>query len=375
MTGDGLTAARLARWFRVHARPLPWRAEPRNPYHALVSEAMLQQTQVSRVVVYFERFIARFPTVADLARADKREVLALWSGLGYYRRARSLHGAAREIVARFGGSVPRGASELITLPGIGRYTAGSIASIVSGEREPIVDGNVMRVLLRLNGRDLDPAAKTTVAWAWKRAEQLVRAAAPDDVGAFNEGLMELGATVCLPPPASPRCEACPLREVCAARAKGTQGRIPRAKAARTPSVVRCAAVVITDARGRVLLEQRPPGGMWASMWQCPTLESARRAGGADVPSARATAAPAPGSFTVADIAAFARLRGATGTPRRVGAFTHKTTHRTVRFTVYRAKAVACVRKSAGRVWRAPDDLADLGMSNAAKRVIAMGLAG
>ncbi len=356
MTGDGPTAARLARWFRLNARPLPWRAQPRNAYHALVSEAMLQQTQVSRVVGYFERFIARFPTIADLARADEREVLALWSGLGYYRRARSLHGAARAIIARFGGEVPRRASDLITLPGIGRYTAGSMASIVFGEPAPIVDGNVMRVLLRLNGRDLDPAAKTTVAWAWKRAEQLARAAAPGDVAAFNEGLMELGATVCVPPPASPRCEACPLREVCIARAKGVQDRIPRAKAARAPSAVRCAAVVITDARGRVLLEQRPPEGMWASMWQCPTLE---RAGAA--------------ALECAEVEAFARLRGGAGPLHRVGAFIHKTTHRTVRFTVYRAKAVACVRKSAGRVWRVPDDLADLGMSNAAKRVIAMAL--
>ncbi|MFN0012069.1 MAG: A/G-specific adenine glycosylase [Phycisphaerales bacterium] len=358
---DTRTASRLAAWFRENQRPMPWRTPlgvPRNPYHALVSEAMLQQTQVSRVIDHFTRFIARFPTLAALASAPEREVLALWSGLGYYRRAKSLHAAARTIVADFNGSVPDRASELQKLPGIGRYTAGSIASIVFGEPAPIVDGNVMRVLLRLNGRDVNPAAKPTVAWAWNRAESLVRAAAPADVPSFNEGLMELGATVCLPPPSAPRCDVCPLRGDCRAFAKGKQDRIPRAKAVRTPSTVHCAAIVITDTRGRILIEQRPPTGMWASMWQCPTLEAVPRRGGADVPSA-------------SEIAAFARMRGCTGPVSRAGAFTHQTTHRTLHFTIYTASAATCLRKAAGRVWRTPTALADLGLSNAAKRVLAL----
>ncbi len=318
---------------------------------------MLQQTQVSRVIDYFHRFIARFPTIASLVAAPEHEVLALWSGLGYYRRARNLHAAARIIVSRFDGLVPRTVPELLELPGVGRYTAGSIASIAFHQPEPIVDGNVMRVLLRLRGRNLDPSAETTAVWAWKQAESLVQAAAPDDIAAFNEGLMELGATVCLPPPASPRCEACPLRDLCVARQKGVQGRIPRAKATRAPTAIQCAAIIITDPRGRILLEQRPPTGMWAGLWQCPTLE---RAGSA--------------ALARAEVEAFARLRGGVGPLQRAGAFTHKTTHRTVRFTVFRATAVACARKAAGRVWRAPDDLADLGMSNAAKRVIALVMA-
>ncbi len=367
----------VAAWFRVHARPLPWRTTPRDPYAALVSEAMLQQTQVSRVVEHYGRFMTRFPTLAALAAADERDVLALWSGLGYYRRARSLHAAAREIVVRFGGEVPREASELATLPGIGRYTAGSIASIVFDRPAPIVDGNVLRVLLRVNGRDLNPTAAATAAWAWGEATHLAEAAHARGAGlagACNEGLMELGATVCVPPPGQPRCEACPLREVCGARAKGTQGRIPRAKAVRAPITVRCAAVVITDPRGRVLLEQRSQQGMWAGMWQCPTLERTGDSAGADILSARAKRPRTPVLFSPGDISAFARLRGATGTPVRVGSFIHHTTHRTFHFTVYSARAAACTRKNAGRLWRKPDDLAGLGMSNATKRVIAIATA-
>jgi len=189
----------------------------RDPYFSLVSELMLQQTQVARVIEKFTEFVGRFPTVEALARADEGGVLAVWSGLGYYRRARHLHRAAREIVARFEGRVPTTVEELMTLPGVGRYTAGAVASMVFGRAEPLVDGNVARVLVRIEGREC--SAAEGVAWAWERAGELVRIAeAPKGQsakrsllgpGVFNEGLMELGAVVCVP--RGPRCGVCPVR--------------------------------------------------------------------------------------------------------------------------------------------------------------------
>ena len=359
---DGAMVAALVGWFRVARRELPWRPPyhlPRDPYHALVSEAMLQQTQVSRVLEFFPRFIARFPSVAALAEADEGDVLAAWAGLGYYRRARNLQAAARVIVERFGGRVPGTVEELRTLPGVGRYTAGALASIVFGRAEPAVDGNVVRVMLRVHGRDLDPGAKETVEWVWDRAGELSRAAGElgsHGAGEWNEGLMDLGATVCVPPPGKPMCLMCPLREACVAAREGTQHGIPRAKKrAKGDTVVHAAAVVVRDGRGRVLLEQRPATGLWASMWQVPTLERGDRAA------------------TEEEVSAFARMRGCAGAVERVGAFTHQTSHRRVEFVVYRAAAAKCGRKTGGRVWAEPAGIGAVAVSNAQRRV--MGMAG
>lgn len=288
---DHATLAAMARdlehWFSRNARELPWRTTPRDPWRALVAEAMLQQTQVSRVAGAgpgaepgaFARFVARFPTPASLASADEAEVLALWAGLGYYRRARHLHAAAKAIVERHAGRVPDDPAALRALPGVGRYTAGAIASIVFGRPEPIVDGNVRRVLLRVAGRDANPASRETEAWAWARAARFVEAS--QRPGAFNEGLMELGATVCLPAPASPRCEACPWARACRARALGLEDRIPRAKRPPRRGVLHLLVVVVRDGRGRLLLERRGPGGLWPGLWQPPTLESRRAIGPAE----------------------------------------------------------------------------------------------
>jgi A/G-specific adenine glycosylase len=240
----------------------------RDPYQVLVSELMLQQTQVSRVVERFRVFVARFPTFAALAAADEGEVMALWAGLGYYRRARLLHAAAKAVVGRHGGEMPREMAAIGDLPGVGRYTAGAIASIGLGRAEALVDGNVSRVLLRLEGKALasdDPAA---VAFAWERAGELVRAAA--NPGAFNEALMELGATVCTP--TAPKCGECPWREACVARREGTMGEIPRPKTRVARTSLRFECVVLRDAKGRVLLEQRPVGGLWGGLWQPPSVE-------------------------------------------------------------------------------------------------------
>lgn len=352
----------LIDWFAAHARVLPWRAgagrdgalgsAARDPFASLVSEFMLQQTQVSRVIEFFPRFMARFPTVADLAAAPEVEVMAAWAGLGYYRRARHLHAAAKRVVAEFGGRVPAGVDELRTLPGVGRYTAGAIASIVFGVPEPALDGNVARVLLRLEGEDLAPDAKETTVHLWDVAGRHARAAsdsAPGGAGAWNEAIMELGATVCVPPPAEPRCGHCPLAASCRARANGTQGQIPRPKARAKVTRLNVAVVVIRDGRGRIRLEQRGETGLWAGLWQPPTVEKA-------------------GTIPASEVAALAAMRGG-GVPRRVGRFTHQLTHRLLAVTVYSAAAGACRVKAKAGTWADAGQLAALGVSTMHQKAI------
>jgi len=262
-------AAAIEAWFSPHARTLPWR-EDRTGWRALVSEIMLQQTQVSRVLKKYASFMRRFPTPQSLADASEQELLSRWQGLGYYRRARSLHRAAGQIVESFGGEVPLDAKSLRSLAGVGRYTAGSIASIVAGRREPIVDGNVARLLARLecDDREQDRAFESR---RWCQAEALVQACV--DPALLNEGMMEFGATVCSP--SSPSCESCPLQAGCGAYAANRVAAVPRPKARAKRAVMHHHAVVVRS-RGRVLLQQRPDTGLWAGMWQAPTIESDRR---------------------------------------------------------------------------------------------------
>ena len=260
----------LELWFQQAARVLPWRSE-RSGYHALVSEAMLQQTQVARVVDSFTRFIDLFPTVCALANADEQDVVASWQGLGYYRRARNLHAAAVMIRDEFDGQVPRDVDSLLRLPGVGRYTAGAIASIVFAQRVPIVDGNVARVLARQWRMDGRPGERVFDAWCWSQAEQLVEhAAAP---GVFNEAMMELGATVCTKH--APACRECPIAAQCSASSVGDPEEYPTPKRAPVRKTVHHHALVLlrsTDSGVEVLLEQRPVEGLWSRMWQPPTLE-------------------------------------------------------------------------------------------------------
>jgi A/G-specific adenine glycosylase len=346
---DQAVVRQLSRWFLRDARPLPWRKR-RSGYSGLVSEAMLQQTQVSRVLGPYERFMARFPRVAELAAADEQEVLAMWQGLGYYRRARQLHAAAKMIVSRFGGRVPRSAAKLRELPGVGRYTAGAIASIAFGELEPIVDGNVHRVLARLDAHvhqshahDARAPQGMDVAAAWERAAQLVaRAPSP---GAFNEALMELGATICTPAPAAPRCDRCPLARHGRARAAGVEQAVPAPKAPPPRTVVHHHAVIVRRS-GSILLEQRSATGLWASMWQTPTIEADRAIG------------------DLADIERLLPLR--VSDLARLGAFEHQTSHRRIVFHIHEARTR--VRRG---VWRHPAQTADLPMSNAHRRIIAL----
>lgn len=257
----------LCRWFDAHQRDLPWRRK-RTGYTALVAELMLQQTQVNRVLEFYPRFLKRFPTAKALAAADEQDVLAHWQGLGYYRRARHLHAAAKCVVENYGGQVPLDVNSLQKLPGVGRYTAGSIASIVGGEPAPIVDGNVLRVLQRWDadrGATNDPK---TVKRCWQRAEQLVSIA--ERPGVCNEALMELGALVCVP--VAPKCGQCPVAKWCQARQSNLQIELPVVKKEKPRPIVHHHTVVIRR-NGSVLLEQRESGGLWAGLWQPPTIET------------------------------------------------------------------------------------------------------
>jgi A/G-specific adenine glycosylase len=267
----------LLAWYDRHRRDLPWRVRPGSPpdarppaYHVLLSELMLQQTQVATVVAYFNRFTARWPTIADLAAADEQEVLRLWQGLGYYNRARNLLKAARAVVNDRAGRVPDTLDGLQSLPGVGRYTAGAIASIAHGVKAPILDGNVARVVARLDAIREDVKSKPVVDRLWQRAEELVPASRPGD---FNQALMELGATVCTP--RSPKCLLCPVADFCRARELGLQEKIPPPREAKETPQERRITVLLRDASDaaapRYLIEQRPPDGRWASMWQFVTL--------------------------------------------------------------------------------------------------------
>lgn len=356
---DRLLATALSRWFRANARTLPWRGPigaPRDPWAVLVSETMLQQTQVSRVLERFSRFMRRFPTAQSLAAAPEHDVLAEWAGLGYYRRARNLHAAAKMIVDRFDGLVPRTLDDLLVLPGVGRYTAGAVASIAFGDAAPIVDGNVARVLLRVHGREARIDDRETQRFLWEQAAKLAAAGAKGRQGAgvVNEAIMELGATVCLPAPAMPRCDSCPLRVACAASRAGTQSRIPRPKAAAERRTVYSAAALIVDARGRLLLERRGDDGMWAGLWQPPSIERSDRA-------------PTRGEL--------ARSLGRAAAELKVcGGFMHMTTHREVEFVVFRVqRSLAAAARTPKGTWVEPVRLHEYGISNAHKRVLSMAL--
>lgn len=255
---------RLLSWFDRNRRALPWRID-RNPYRVWISEIMLQQTQVSAVIPYYNRFLKRFPSIRDLAKARQEDVLSHWAGLGYYSRARNLLEAARRVANELGGEMPRSVDALRKLPGIGRYTAGAIASIAFGHRAAIVDGNVSRVLTRLFDVSEDVSQTAGRSTVWQLAESLLPR---DRCGDHNEALMELGATVCLPGKTA-LCRQCPLRSRCLARANGTVARRPvksnRARIRRETHVI-----LAVRRRNRWLCRKRPAHGLWGGLWEFPT---------------------------------------------------------------------------------------------------------
>jgi A/G-specific adenine glycosylase len=261
---DSATLARLRRnlirWFHQHGRDLPWRRS-RDAYRVWISEIMLQQTTVAAVVPYYERFLARFPDVQALARASEHDVLRLWEGLGYYSRARNLRRAAQQIVTEWNGVIPHDLADLIRLPGIGRYTAGAIASMAYDRPAPIVEANTLRVYARLLAYSGDVHSTTGRNVIWSFAE---RAVPRRSAGAFNQALMDLGATICTP--VTPTCERCPVRSCCRAFRDGVVQAIPRPRARPQTTFVEEAMVAVRR-DGRYLLRKSPSGERWAGLWE------------------------------------------------------------------------------------------------------------
>jgi A/G-specific adenine glycosylase len=261
-------ARRLLPWFEIHGRRgLPWQHDP-TPYRVWISEVMLQQTQVETVIPYFARFMARFPDVATLAAASLDEVLALWSGLGYYARARNLHRAAQQVVSRHGGRLPQLLDEMMALPGIGRSTAGAVLALAHGQRHPILDGNVKRVLARVCIVREPPAAAETSARLWQLAQQCTP---PTRVAEYTQAIMDLGATVCTR--ARPACTQCPLQRGCGALTQGLVDELParRVRALRRQERMHMVFVVKGN---RVLLQRRPSKGIWGGLWSPPEFPDA-----------------------------------------------------------------------------------------------------
>jgi len=264
----------LLHWFRAHRRELPWRAS-RDPYRVWVAEIMLQQTRIAAVLPYYERFLARFPNIESLAKARGDEVLKLWSGLGYYNRARNLHLAAKEMVSRYDAQFPRGLDDALSLPGVGHYTAAAVLSIAYDVPLAALDGNVARVLARIRAVRGDLRANGRWQRLGETAQKLLAMDAPGD---WNQALMELGEIVCTP--RLPRCEECPIAKSCRARSLGCVGRIPAPRTKRAPVRMRIAAAILRDSRGRTLLV-RDPGVhddvLFSRMWQFPAVAVSRDA--------------------------------------------------------------------------------------------------
>lgn len=256
-------SAPLLKWYNQHQRDLPWRRDARNPYRVWISETLLQQTQVATVIPYYKNFLARFPTVHALARARLDSVLKTWEGAGYYARARNLHRAAKEIVKRFGGKLPSTVEELLTLPGIGRYTAGAIASIAFNRDAPALDGNATRVLCRYSGIRTDPKASATQKQLWQLAENSIPHGRASQ---FNQALMELGATICKP--RQPACAKCPVERTCIARRLGIQTKLPtKAKKKKIPH--QQIAVGIIWKGKKILIARRLDEGLLGGLWEFP----------------------------------------------------------------------------------------------------------
>ena len=260
-------AGRLIGWHARHGRKhLPWQRDP-TPYRVWVSEVMLQQTRVSVVIGYYERFMERFPELPALAGASLDDVLRSWTGLGYYSRARNLHRAAAIVRDRHGGEMPRDFDALVALPGIGRSTAGAILALSHGDRHPILDGNVKRVLCRYHGIDGWPGQSRVQRILWSLAE---RHTPRERVAAYTQAIMDLGATLCVR--SRPLCAACPLAADCAARHDGAQAKLPAPRPRRAVPRRRTAFLVLRDRDGSLLLERRPPSGIWGGLWCFPECD-------------------------------------------------------------------------------------------------------
>ena len=332
----------LLHWYDQHARDLPWR-RTRDPYAIWVSEVMLQQTRVETVIPYYLRFLARFPSALTLADAELDDVLAHWSGLGYYRRARLLHQGARAVVRDHGGLMPRDALLRRSLPGIGAYTAGAIGSIAFDLPEPIVDGNVARVLARVLCIETPLGERATERVLWQQAARLAEGERP---GVLNQALMELGARVCVP--VNARCGACPLAGVCQARRLDRVDELPLAAKKKKPVPVQLVALVARASDGKVWLA-RSEGSLFGGLWGCP-LE--------------------PGTGRK-NASALSERTGLTGTlsKKQLGAVTHVLTHRALSVDVY-GLSQAEGREHASLKKLADSELTSLGIATLTRKILA-----
>lgn len=333
---------RLLAWYGRHARALPWRGHP-DPYAVWVSEIMLQQTRVDAVIPYFERWMARFPDVRALAAAREQDVLKFWEGLGYYSRARNLHKAAKIVSTEYGGQLPAEPRLLRSLPGIGAYTAGAIASIAFGRDAPTLDGNLRRVLSRVFDVTEPTGSPAGERRLWQlAAEQLPAGRAGD----YNQALMDLGATICLP--RNPLCNLCPLEGLCRARALGIQASRPVLKPRkRVPHYQHAAGVIVR--RGRVLLARRPSSGLLGGMWE--------------FPNARIEGDPARGLASGLRRGYRLRVRG--GPP--LGIVSHAYTHFKVTVHAFRAELLGDARDESLR-WIRLTELDDYPMGKIDRQI-------
>ncbi|WP_407667501.1 A/G-specific adenine glycosylase [Myxococcus dinghuensis] len=340
--------APLLTWYDRNKRDLPWR-RTRDPYAIWLSEVMLQQTQVSTVIPYWERFLQRFPTALALASAPLDDVLSGWKGLGYYSRARNLHRAAQEVVSRFGGKLPTTAEELLTLPGFGRYTAGAVASIAHGEEAPLVDGNVARVLSRLFEVEGLPGDRAREATLWALATLLVKGERPGD---FNQALMEHGATTCRPE--NPVCLFCPVRDGCTAFRKGRVDELPPAKVRATPKKLTLAVAVWAHA-GTLLFARRADSGLFGGLWELPAAEVSDDASPAEAARGLTTA-----------LGAAVTVEAPLATVKR------QLTHRDLTLRLFRVTGPQRPTRAAAFQelrWHTPAEAASLGMSTAMQRAL------
>lgn len=339
----------LLRWYETNKRDLPWRHTD-DPYAIWVSEIMLQQTQVATVVDYWERWMQSFSTVGELAAADLDDVLEHWAGLGYYRRARYLHQAAQKVVDDYGSRLPETADELQQLPGVGRYTAGAIASVAFGESAPIVDGNVIRVLSRLFALEGPPRSTQNQKVLWSWAADLVD---PDRPGDFNQSMMELGATICSP--RRPSCLLCPVREMCEAYRLGepTEYPWPAKRVEKTPAQSNVAVVESTSRSGTAyLIVQRPSDGLHGGLWEFPTVE------------VRGENAKAP------DVQPFLEEIGVDATHiGRLGSITHIFSH--LKMTYQISSWSADAQRSKRGEWVTREAIESYAVSAAMKKVLAL----
>jgi A/G-specific adenine glycosylase len=341
----------LLRWYRANRRDLPWR-RTRDPYAIWISETMLQQTRVETVIPYYERFLARFPDMASLAAADSDDLLGSWQGLGYYSRARRLQAAAKVVSAEYGGNLPDDVDALRELPGIGRYTAGAVASIAFDRPAPVVDGNVARVLARLLGIRESIKEPAVVRRLWHEAEALAKGARPGDL---NQALMELGALVCTP--AAPRCPACPVSKHCDAFAAGDAAELPvlpRRAAARR---IQATAGWLVR-RGKVLAVRRPPMGLLGGLWELPGGELTKRED------------PAVGLVR----SLRERVGLSVSAPEYVGALEHVFSHRRLRLHVFRSGPPRGRTRLSGfdaHRWVAPDAIAELPHAALTRKALAL----